>query len=1153
MEAWATIHRRRDVDAAATSTGMISSVRASHAVYELQDFEVDKPIKKPQTIEAVLTSSVAWSDLAPLVFIGTSDGSLHSYVPCTGSASQSDDGALGGTRALRLHTTYRKVFHSSAQFLDSWGVFLTLCDTKLALFTLPLQSNSQVESSGSSSSLMKGIGIGSSSSSSDDTMLSVLDETKQTTLFAAHEGAKVVVSISKQLTLRVFDWTASRALALRTQHELPLLLARSAVDGSSALAPTALSVLQLIVMGESHVFLQLKREWCVLNVDSGRVIRVRAQDASTAQSFDAIACAVAVPSRQLALRHPSHELRDVFVAGKHSAAVVALAVDNEDDEAATIIDETRRANPQNVSDDRVCVKVERVLEYNAAPRAAFYHHPLLLLEHQDAVVVHNVATMRAVQRLPTKSLYSAAAAVALDAYASPLESASDAPATLVAVAAPFTVQLLTMAPMARVVKDAMAHKRLNEAVAICKLCPEHCGLADDERHALLAARAFELFQSGQHRRAMTLFLESELDVIDVLCALYPRDLLPRSASSSGRTTTRGAAGTTLAQLVASSPASGALTGDALVQSLLALILLLRHKRDVIAHTSAATTRSAESAWHRSLSQDAQRATSATSSTAAAMNALEVIDTVLLKCLVLLCEKPEVAPSAGTELMDLVTQPNACEMSEAEIFLRAHRQFPALLRFYTMRKEHRKALELLEDLERSASAKAASAETAPRDNHSSSSSSATFEMTDTQTSESYMVLITEYLQRLGQSKVELVFEFSRRVVAVRPALGLAIFTDRRVPEAKEDIDPAAILSHLKTCELQAQPIESEGGESALNDRAASADASTAAATLTLPLINTRFLAIEYLTQVILSSKAPVAPRLHDEVVYLLLDAITTELQSTRSSASRLTSRVSAQRGLVGMLRMKLMLFLESDVAAYHPERMLSRTPVEMVDERAALLSKLGRHHEVLQLYAIDLKDASLAESYCNRCYDAKLADSSIYSALLRLYLRPLPSQLAAMGSLSPGKPTTAAPPLLWRSTSSHLAGSSASSSSSSLATSPSSEAVAAAVSVLNKYPERIDVPTALELLPPDVSVASLAFFFRRVLECQVERSRNGQVKKQLSKMANFTVRQTLATKRKGSVTVWPSHSCHVCGKRLGTGTFVRLPGGTLLHYACQPVN
>ena len=114
------------------------------------------------------------------------------------------------------------------------------------------------------------------------------------------------------------------------------------------------------------------------------------------------------------------------------------------------------------------------------------------------------------------------------------------------------------------------------------------------------------------------------------------------------------------------------------------------------------------------------------------------------------------------------------------------------------------------------------------------------------------------------------------------------------------------------------------------------------------------------------------------MYLLLDLIQAEILQN----VRLINRVETQRDAIGILRQKLLQFLEFPGAAYHPERMLSRTPIETVDEHAALLSKLGRHHEVFQLYALELKDAVLAEAYCNRCYESKTADSSIYLTLLK---------------------------------------------------------------------------------------------------------------------------------------------------------------------------
>lgn len=52
--------------------------------------------------------------------------------------------------------------------------------------------------------------------------------------------------------------------------------------------------------------------------------------------------------------------------------------------------------------------------------------------------------------------------------------------------------------------------------------------------------------------------------------------------------------------------------------------------------------------------------------------------------------------------------------------------------------------------------------------------------------------------------------------------------------------------------------------------------------------------------------------------------------------------------------------------YHPERLLPALeglPRPFLQERALLLSRLGRHEEVLRLYVERLKEPALAEGYC----------------------------------------------------------------------------------------------------------------------------------------------------------------------------------------------
>jgi hypothetical protein len=1018
---------------------------------------VEGPPKRPAQTERLLYSRCAWGELSPLLFVGASDGTLRSYAA---------DGRAG---FLRWQADYKRLFHSCSVFLDAWRVLATLADGRLKLLDLPLQSNANLD------------GV-------------ARDDTKGAVLLAAHERARTLAVLLKTNTLKVFDWTANRVLELRAQHELQ--------------TP---QVQQLVLLSESHAFVQVKKDWAVLNLDSGRLLNVAADVAQQVnEALDGVVSvcdALALPSRHLARRRQN--VMDVLLCGKHHAIILtieedATAGDPEDEkdvygafgEDAGAGDESA-GKPLDVSTSQLCIKVDRVIAYNTPPRAAYYHHPFLLLDQAEQIAVYNFGSLRMVQTLPVKAPYgvcavfNVASATLADPYANGSQISDEHPAALFTVSPPFDVQTHQMLSIAQQVAESMGNRRLEDAVALCKLCPEESPLSDAVQRKLYADYGFELFRSGRRQEAMEFFFESDIDVMEVLL-LFPRNLLPRKASA-------------LRKDNSSSNKDHVLEGDALVESLLALIGFLRRKRNAYSHhnddSSALGLR-----VRRNLGPSEE-------------SGLELLDTMLVKCLVVVAEKPEYQERARRALLEIVTEQNWCEIGEAEIFLRAHRRFKALLAFYSARKLHRKALELLEDLERSAASAAALSDASGKSEQPDSTG-------DLQSSHDYMVLIAQYLRVLGKKHAELVFEFSRRVLSVNPALGLSIFTQREVPSSKKDIDPAATLQHLKSCSIAAPSTDP-----ALSEAQAGAEDTSKP---TLPLTSSQMLAIEFLTQVIYEGTCQLTPRLHDEVVYLLLDSI----QAKTPQNQRLTSRVESQRGMTGLLRRKLLQFLAFPGAVYHPERMLSRTPVEMVDEHAALLSKLGRHREVLELYALELKDAALAEAYCNRCYESKTADSSIYSTLLNIYLRPpYHGGGSTTGASSPvvGSPPQ---PAAMRNRSS--------------GTGLHSEAVNAAVNVLNKYAERIDVSTALELLPADVSAATLAGFFRRVLERQVERFRNGQVKKQLSKMENFKVREQLSTKRKGSVTVWSTQCCKSCGKKLGVGTFVRLPNGTLLHYSCQPV-
>ncbi|CAK4159089.1 unnamed protein product [Aphanomyces euteiches] len=580
---------------------------------------------------------------------------------------------------------------------------------------------------------------------------------------------------------------------------------------------------------------------------------------------------------------------------------------------------------------------------------------------------------------------------------------TDTPPLVLTVTAPCILTLLRMKPLEDQLKTLLLTTRYADAVGIATLCPNECHLAPNERQDLHVKYALQLFQQHQFPAAFAQFLVSGTSGRHVI-SLFPEELLPR--------------GYNLPRVFQVSP----LAPDSLPSALAALVAYLEGLRK--------------------------------SPTDVSRDDAVLFDTVLLKAYVL---------THSPALTSFCSTPNAADLGEAELFLRGHSEWESLLAFYKCHAMHRKALQLLEELD----------------------------MAHPGQYESAMV---RYLQSL--SDVALVMDFSTRLLVQNPELGLTIFTRRDVPS---DLDSSVVLQHLKA--IETTELRGSGGASAKdgdND--------------VLPLENGRALAISYLTQRIYSNDSELPSALHDELVYLLFDAIETERHKSKTS---LHARVHLQRDRLGVLRKQLLAFLQSPLAMYHPERLLSRTPMDLLEERAVLLANMGRHEEVLRLYLHDLRDAALAETYCNECYAHHITDASIYTLFLQTYLRP---------------PRTAPAPR------------------SSLLGSIGLHFVAA---FMLRHAHCIDVATALELLPPTLEAAAISAYLQRVLELKVEKRRAAQVEKQLLKIENLHVRDALNRANRESIFVDLDSTCGVCGRGLTRGPILHCPeDGALVHYACQ---
>jgi len=176
---------------------------------------------------------------------------------------------------------------------------------------------------------------------------------------------------------------------------------------------------------------------------------------------------------------------------------------------------------------------------------------------------------------------------------------------------------------------------------------------------------------------------------------------------------------------------------------------------------------------------------------------------------------------------------------------------------------------------------------------------------------------------------------------------------------------------------------------------------------------------------------------------------------------------------------------------------------------------------LYLYAHKLKDFQMAESYCARHYNPDKEDArDVYVNLLSVYLKPADSEI------NRGTTTTT--------------------TTNAVVSIPM---IGPALALLSKHYQHIDVPKALELLPPNTPVGQLYDLIESVIRNNTKNRRNNQVVKNLLKSESLQVRDRLIQARSKSVKIYEDRMCPVCTKRLGNSAFACYPNGVIVHYSC----
>lgn len=249
--------------------------------------------------------------------------------------------------------------------------------------------------------------------------------------------------------------------------------------------------------------------------------------------------------------------------------------------------------------------------------------------------------------------------------------------------------------------------------------------------------------------------------------------------------------------------------------------------------------------------------------------------------------------------------------------------------------------------------------------------------------------------------------------------------------------------------------------------------------------------------------------HSELARLYLDRVRALTPAGPPRAAII--KASAEPGEFGAARRTLLKFLTDSehydaVATYHQ---LSRDGGEALnDERACVLAKLSQHKEALTVYVRVLGDVAMAEACCERYYRADNEISrNIYLAFLEVLLRP---DAASGGAVMMDE----------------------------------------ALHVLNQHWECIELPRALDLLPPSTRIIDILPFLSATMQRNADDMRSNQLKHNLWRAENLQMRRQHIREHERFQRIDEDFACGLCRKRIVAGqSFFCYPDGSVVHHKC----
>uniref|UniRef100_A0A8C6L4Q0 VPS39 subunit of HOPS complex n=1 Tax=Nothobranchius furzeri TaxID=105023 RepID=A0A8C6L4Q0_NOTFU len=340
---------------------------------------------------------------------------------------------------------------------------------------------------------------------------------------------------------------------------------------------------------------------------------------------------------------------------------------------------------------------------------------------------------------------------------------------------------------------------------------------------------------------------------------------------------------------------------------------------------------------------------------------------------------------------------------------------------------------------------------------------------------------QYLQRLGAENLGIIFEFSPWVLKMCPEDGLKIFT--------EDLTEVETLPRDKVLQFLKEGFEE--------------------------------LAIPYLEHIIYVWDEK-GPEFHNVLIQLYLGRVQRLMKQYLNSLPEGACRVPAvpagqENGELGEFRNKLLSFLDIS-CSYEPSRLISDFPFDgLLEERALLLGRMGKHEQALFIYVHVLKDTHMAEEYCHRHYNSSVEGSKdVYLSLLRMYLSPPDAHCLGPIKMELSEPQAN---------------------------------LQAALQVLELHHSKLNTTKAINLLPANTQIQEIRVFLESVLEQKAQRKRCNQVLKSLLQAEFLRVQEERIFHQQVKCVITEEKTCRVCKKKIGNSAFARYPNGVVVHYFC----